>query len=69
LKNLGANVRRLRVERAMTQEGLAEASELNTRTLQKLEAGQFAPLVTTVARLRDALACSADELMPREPRL
>lgn len=53
----------------MTQEALAEAAELNPRTLQKLEAGQFAALVTTVARLRDALACSADELMPREPKL
>lgn len=47
----------------MTQEKLAELAELNIRTVQKIEAGQTNILITTAARLQDALQCSWDELM------
>ena len=62
LKAFGANLRRERVTRQITQEKLAELADLNIRTLQKIEAGQTNILVTTAIRLRTALGCSWDEL-------
>jgi len=60
----GANLRRERTARGVTQERLAELAELNIRTLQKIEAGRLNILVTTVLRLQRALACSWDRLLP-----
>lgn len=61
---LGANVRRARVARGLTQEKLAELIGVNPRTVQKIEAGRLNILVTTLLRLRQALGCPWDELMP-----
>lgn len=65
LKLFGANLRRERIARKITQEKLAELADLNIRTLQKIEAGQTNILVTTAMRLHAALGCSWDELMER----
>ena len=54
---------RLRMERNMTQEVLAEASDISHRYLQSLEAGQKQPSINVVAQLRLALKCSWDELL------
>lgn len=64
LRKFGANVRRLRTERQLTQERLAELVDLNPRTLQKIEAGETNLLVTTVLRIQRALECEWDDLMP-----
>jgi DNA-binding XRE family transcriptional regulator len=53
----GANIRRERLAKAMTQEKLAEIADLHLRTLQKIEAGEINLLLTTVLRLKDALKC------------
>ena len=63
LNRFGANLRRERVARKITQEKLAEDADLNIRTLQKIEAGQTNILVTTAMRLRAALGCSWASLM------
>ena len=63
LVRFGANVRRLRAERGLTQDNLAEAADLNIRTVQKIEAGQTNILVTTAARIQKALACDWGKLM------
>jgi transcriptional regulator with XRE-family HTH domain len=55
IKTFGANLRRERVARKITQERLAELADLNIRTLQKIEAGQTNILVTTAMRLRQGL--------------
>jgi transcriptional regulator with XRE-family HTH domain len=60
----GANVRRERTARAITQERLAEQAELNTRTMQKIEAGDINILLTTICRIQRALSCSWEKLMP-----
>lgn len=58
---LGANIRRERDARGLTQERLAELADLNTRTVQKIEAGDIKILVTyphpnpRCARLRVAM--------------
>ena len=64
MTRFGANVRRERVERSITQEKLAEMADLNIRTLQRIEAGEFNLLLTTVLRLQRALGCSWEKLMP-----
>jgi transcriptional regulator with XRE-family HTH domain len=63
LKQFGANVRRERSARDMTQEVLAERSDLNLRTVQKIEAGEINLLLTTVVRLQRALGCPWQKLL------
>ena len=50
----------------MTQERLAELADLNIRTLQKIEAGQINILITTMLRLRQALRCRWNKLLPSD---
>ena len=63
LKSFGANLRRERSARGITQERLAEMADLNIRTLQKIEAGQLNILVTTLIRIQNALRCSWEKLI------
>jgi transcriptional regulator with XRE-family HTH domain len=63
LKTFGANVRRERVTRGITQERLAEMADLNIRTLQKIEAGQLNFLITTAARIQRSLSCDWSKLV------
>ena len=63
LSRFGANVRRERNARNLTQEKLAELADLNIRTVQKIEAGELNVLVTTATRLQRALSCSWDRLL------
>lgn len=65
LKAFGANLRRERMDKKMTQEKLAELVDLNIRTVQKIEAGHVNILLTTVLRLRKALGCSWGDLMEK----
>jgi transcriptional regulator with XRE-family HTH domain len=65
LATFGANVRRERVARELTQEKLAELMDVNPRTIQKIEAGKLNILLTTILRLQKALNCSWDSLMKR----
>ena len=63
LSRFGANVRRERTARNITQEKLAEKADLNIRTLQKIEAGELNVLITTAVRIQRALACPWEKLM------
>lgn len=66
LQKLGSNIRRIRVARVLSQERLAELADINARTLRRIEAGEINILITTVARIRGALNCQWDDLMPSE---
>ena len=57
------NVRRERMARKITQEKLAEAVDLNIRTIQKIEAGNVNILLTTVHRLKKELGSEWDDLL------
>lgn len=50
----------------MTQARLAELTDLALRNVQKIEAGETNVLVTTVTRIRKALGCEANKLIPCE---
>ena len=62
----GANVRRERMHRNMTQDELAEKAEIATRNLQKVEAGEINLLLTTAFRIQLALGCPWNKLAPKE---
>ena len=66
LKKLGGNIRRERLARDLTQQQLAELADLNIRNLQRIEAGEIDVLLTTALRLRKALGCSLDRLLPKD---
>jgi transcriptional regulator with XRE-family HTH domain len=53
--DLGANLRRLRDERELTQEELAERSGVQAGEISRIERGQRDPRVSTVIRLAKAL--------------
>jgi transcriptional regulator with XRE-family HTH domain len=63
LRNLGANVRRERVRRGLTQAELAEKADLALRNIQRIEAGEINILVTTALRIQHALACPWEALL------
>jgi transcriptional regulator with XRE-family HTH domain len=64
LLGFGGNLRRARVRRKITQEGLAERADLNLRTVQRIEAGETNILITTAMRLRRGIGCPWKELLP-----
>jgi transcriptional regulator with XRE-family HTH domain len=66
LKQLGGNIRRERIAKDMTQQQLAEFADLNIRNVQRIEAGEIDVLLTTVVRIRKALGCPLERLMPKD---
>ena len=59
----GARVRELRLERGMTQEGLAEAAELHATFVSNLERGYRVPSLPTVLRVAAGLGVDAGSLV------
>jgi transcriptional regulator with XRE-family HTH domain len=66
LADFGHRIRSLRRAQGLTQEQLAEAADLNPRTVQKIEAGKINIVLTTLLRLQAALRCSVGELFDDE---
>lgn len=64
MKKVGQLVRAARLNSGLTQENLAEKAEIAPRVLQKIEAGQITILVTTLIRIRRAIGCDFDDLLP-----
>ena len=60
---LGGNLRRVRDAKNLTQERLAEMTDLHIRSIQKIEGGEITILVTTLYRLKAALKCSWEDLL------
>ena len=67
IRTLGANLRRERTARGLTQERLAELADLNPRTVQKIEAGDITILVTTFLLKLDMWNRPADDLTAVRP--
>jgi transcriptional regulator with XRE-family HTH domain len=66
LVEFGQRLRRIRRAQGLTQEQLAEAADLNPRTVQKIEAGQMDILLTTLIRLKTALGCNPEKLFEED---
>lgn len=61
-KIVAANVRRLRVERKLTQEQLAHDAEIDLTYLGGIERGRRNPSVDVLGRIAAALGCHPSEL-------
>ena len=61
---MGQRIQVKRREVGITQEKLAELTDLDRRSIQKIEAGSITALVTTVQRIRKVLGCRYDDLLP-----
>lgn len=59
---VGANVRRLRVKRELTQEQLAHDAEIDVTYLRGIEAGRRNPSINVVGRLASILAVHLKDL-------
>lgn len=59
---IGRNIRRLRREKGMSQEALAEAAGLSIKMIQKLEIGQKGFRMETIIRVAETLDISLDSL-------
>jgi transcriptional regulator with XRE-family HTH domain len=63
---LGQNVNRLRQASGLTQEQLAEKTEIDRRYLQRIEKGTANPGVEVLWRLKAALAVEWDDLLEKK---
>src|SRR5215207_3794615 len=62
LRPLGTHLRRLRLDRQMTQETLAELASLNYKYIGRIELGKADPGADVLVRLARALAVPVGEL-------
>ena len=63
---IGENIRRLRLERRMTQEQLAEILNVTNAAVSKWERGDSFPDITMLFPIADYFGVSVDALMGHE---
>jgi XRE family transcriptional regulator, regulator of sulfur utilization len=66
--NLGANLKRLRDMRGLSQEQAARQARIPRATWASLESGSANPTLVVLTRVAAALAVSIEELIGRAPR-
>jgi transcriptional regulator with XRE-family HTH domain len=57
-----SNVRRVREDRGLSREGLADKAGVSMRTLERIELGQTVPRRATIKVLADALGVAPEDL-------
>ena len=62
-----ANMRRIRLEKQMTQESVAEAAGLHPNYISSVERGERNISIWNVARIAEALGVSMPELLTDSP--
>lgn len=67
MRDIGANIRRARVRRHLTQDDLAQAVHTTRQTISNYETGRSRPDVETLQRLADALGVELTELLDETP--
>ena len=63
---IGANLRRFRKAREMTQEGLAAAVDLDVRQIGRIERGQSYPSVGLLVEMAELLGVEPGRFFDRE---
>lgn len=61
--SLGENLRRLRIDKGLTQGDLSNSSGVGLGQISKLERNKADPTLSTIYKLMNALDCSADRLL------
>lgn len=67
MRDIGANIRRARTRRHLTQDDLAQTVHTTRQTISNYETGRSRPDVETLQRLADALGVELTELLDGEP--
>jgi len=62
-KKLGENLKRIRIEKGMSQADICRELEVDKGYISNIEAGKQNPTLVTLARLAKALNVSVDELL------
>lgn len=62
-KTIGAQIRRMRKAKGMTQEQLAEKAGVDVTHISHIETGRSIPSLEMIISFINALDCSADELL------
>ena len=63
-QRLGREIQRIRNKRGLSQEQLAERSELDTITIGFIEQGRREPRLKTLMKIADALGVRVKDLIP-----
>lgn len=64
---MAVNVRRIRYDKQMTQEELADRADLSARYIGAIERSNKSASVTVLGQIADALGVEASELLKRPP--
>lgn len=64
INEFGDNLRRIRLEKNLSQEELAHLAEVSTNTISRIELGTNAPGLVMIVRLAEALEVNPGELFP-----
>ena len=67
MRDIGANIRRARTRRKLTQDDLAQTVHTTRQTISNYETGHSRPDVETLQRLADALSIELTELLDGAP--
>lgn len=67
-KDIGQRVKRLRIEKGLTQEQLSEKIGVGPSHMSHIESGATVPSLEVFISILNALDCSADELLCRETK-
>ena len=62
-KKLGANIKRIRTAKNMTQGDICRKLEVDRAYMSNIESGNKNPTLSTIANLAKALGVSVDELL------
>jgi len=62
-KKLGANIKRIREEKGMTQGDIYRALGMDRAYISNVEAGKKNPTIATIERMAKALGVNVDELL------
>lgn len=63
MKAFGDNLKRIRLERGMTQENLAFKADIAFSSVARIEAGKINTTISTIARLAKTLGVDKKDLM------
>lgn len=61
---LGKRIRELRIQKGMSQQTLANISEVELSTINRIELGKATPSVSLLYSIADSLEISVQELLP-----
>lgn len=62
-RRFGANLKRARLEKRLTQQQLADLAGLDRSTVNQVENAQWTPMIDTAEKLAKAIGRSLDDLL------